>query len=49
MPQPPAPTKPLPQKNTATAPVNYEQLARLILPLIIERLERDLEVRLDGP
>ncbi|HLN63074.1 MAG TPA: hypothetical protein VK464_16170 [Symbiobacteriaceae bacterium] len=47
MPQPPLNPQPLPTKAT-TATVSYEQLARLILPLIIERLEREKEVRLDG-
>lgn len=45
MPQPKLTPQPLPPK---TATVSYEQLARLILPLIIERLEREKEVRLDG-
>jgi hypothetical protein len=38
----PNPQPPLP------VPVTYEQLARIILPLILEQLEREREVRFDG-
>ena len=42
------PRRPQPGPQPPPVPIDYEQLARIILPLILERLEREREVPPDG-